>query len=78
MSDLIQRTFKITELDDAMLVQLAENSGTLSKSAELRQMIRSEFERRGLTLPEREMAVVPKEQLHRTLAQNIPHMGTEA
>lgn len=81
MGNLIQRTFKITELDDAMLVRLAEESGTLSKSAELRQMIRAEFERRGLTLPEREVAVVPAEQLHRTLSQSIgtPHMGmTEA
>jgi hypothetical protein len=80
MSELIQRTFKITELDDAMLVHLAENSGTLSKSAELRQMIRAEFERRGLTLPEREVAVVPAEQLQKTLSQSIeiPHMGMEA
>lgn len=59
MSRLIQRTFKITDLDDEMLVQLAQESGTLSKSAELRGMIRAEFERRGLMLPQ----------------EDFPHMG---
>lgn len=52
MGNLIQRTFKMTELDDSKLLQLSKESGTLSKSAELRRMIRTEFERRGLVMPE--------------------------
>ena len=56
--NLIPRTFKMTELDDAMLLQLAEESGTLSKSAELRQMIRAEFARRGLQVAARGEAPV--------------------
>ena len=61
--NLIPRTFKMTELDDAMLLQLAEESGTLSKSAELRQMIRAEFERRGLQVAARGEAPVQARQM---------------
>ena len=61
--NLIPITFKMTELDDAMLLQLAEESGTLSKSAELRQMIRAEFERRGLQVGARGEAPVQARQM---------------
>jgi len=47
---LISRTFRITEMDDAMLLALAEDSGTLNKSTELRTLIRREIERRGLSV----------------------------
>lgn len=50
MSRLISRTYRITELDDAMLMALAQDSGTLNKSTELRTMIRREVERRGLVV----------------------------
>jgi len=47
---LISKTYRMTELDDAMLLALALESGTLNKSAELRTLIRRECERRGLTV----------------------------
>jgi len=47
---LISRTFRITKMDDAMLLALALDSGTLNKSTEVRTLIRREAERRGLTV----------------------------
>ena len=47
---LISKTYRMTEQDAAMLAALAEESGTLNQSAELRMLVRRECERRGLTV----------------------------
>lgn len=45
---LLKRMFKITERDDQLLKKLAEKSGTRSKSAEVRMLIRRAAEVHGL------------------------------